>query len=168
MLAALPRKSQDTYEGDFYIADEAIGFGRVESTASERQNFWRRWKEYVRPIGVDPYLRNEEFGTIVRATTGFAGRVRAGHLGRGHTVTCPRVQTAVRAIGQTCELDLGYNPLHMAPDRYLKPLELMFAGFRRADPPPVPEIAIPVAVPEQVACIGLYEGATPKEQAQAA
>jgi len=27
-------------------------------------------------------------------------------------------------------------------------IELMFAGFRREDKPPVPEIAVPVAVPD--------------------
>ena len=129
MLATLPRESKDSYTGDFHIADAAISFGRVELTTTERQNFWKKWCKYVEPIGVDPYIRNEEFGTIIRATTGFAGRVRAGHFGRGYQVTCPRVQTAVRAIGQTCELDLGHNPLHRAPDRSLKPLELMFAGF---------------------------------------
>ena len=39
----------------------------------------------------------------------------------------------------------------------------MFAGFRREDPLPVPEIAIPVGIAHQVVCIGLVEGATPKE-----
>ena len=39
----------------------------------------------------------------------------------------------------------------------------MFAGFRREDPLPVPEKAIPVGVAQQVACIGLVDGATSKE-----
>ena len=41
----------------------------------------------------------------------------------------------------------------------------MFAGFRRDDPIPVPEIAVPVAVPEQCAMAGLSAAATPKDKA---
>jgi len=41
----------------------------------------------------------------------------------------------------------------------------MFAGFRKDDKLPVAELAVPVAVPEQMASIGILKGATPKEQA---
>ena len=41
----------------------------------------------------------------------------------------------------------------------------MFAGFRKNDKLPVPELAVPVGVPEQMANVGLLSGATPKEQA---
>ena len=39
----------------------------------------------------------------------------------------------------------------------------MFSSFRREDPLHIPEIAIMVGVAQQVACIGLVDGATPKE-----
>ena len=163
MLAALPSEPQNNYACGFYIADKSISFGRVESNSTERQNFWRKWCDYIKPWEYDPYLRNEDFGTVIRATNGFARRVRQGHLGRGNQVTCPKVQTAARAIGQTYELDLGFNPLYRAHERYLKPIEIMFSGFRQEDPLPVSEIAIPVGVAQQIACIGLMDGATPKE-----
>ena len=41
----------------------------------------------------------------------------------------------------------------------------MFAGFRRADPLPKPELAVPVSVPQAVAALGMHSAATPKEQA---
>ena len=41
----------------------------------------------------------------------------------------------------------------------------MFAGFRRDDPIPVPEIAVPVSVPQQCAMAGLSSAATPKDEA---
>jgi len=55
------------------------------------------------------------------------------------------------------------QPFIQAQERYLKPIEMMFAGFRREDPLPVLEIAILVGVAHQAACIGLVDGATPKE-----
>lgn len=45
------------------------------------------------------------------------------------------------------------------------PIEHMFAKFRRDDLIPVPEIAVPVAIPEQYAIVGLLSAATPKETA---
>jgi len=41
----------------------------------------------------------------------------------------------------------------------------MFAGFRKDDKLPVAKLAVPVAVPEQMATIGLLKGATLKERA---
>jgi len=40
----------------------------------------------------------------------------------------------------------------------------MFSGFRRGDKLPVPELAVPVSVPQQCALMGLLDTATPKEQ----
>ena len=165
-MGSLRGQSQIDYARDFRIADYAIAHGRVAATSYERESFWTKWCGYVQSFeDVDPYLANEEFGAIVRAVTGFAGRVRQGHYGRGHQVSCARVATAVRAIGQTCEMERGYNPLYRAPEKYLKPIEIMFAGFRRDDPLPVPEIAVPVSVPEQCAAVGLSSAATPKDNA---
>jgi len=163
MLETLPRESQNNYARDFYIADKEIRFERVELTSSKRHSFWRKWCEYIKLWGYDPYLQNEDFDTVISATTEFAGRLRAGHIGRGNQVTCPKVQTAVRAIDQTCELSLGCNPLFRTHERYLKPIELMFADFRPEDPLPVPEIEIPVGIAQQVTYIGLVEGDTTKE-----
>jgi len=41
----------------------------------------------------------------------------------------------------------------------------MFAGFRRGDKLPVPEIAVPVAVPEQCATVGFCYASALQEQA---
>jgi len=116
-------------------------------------------------IGVDPYLTGEDFETIVQMVSSFGGRARRGYYGQGCQVTCSRVEVAIRAIGQTCEMEINCNPLYRAPYRYLKPIELMFAGFRKKAPLPVPELAVPVVVPYQCALLGLRKGATPKKTA---
>ena len=69
-----------------------------------------------------------------------------------------RIQTVVRAISQTCELDKGYTPLYQAPEKYLKPLELI-----RENKLPVPQIAVPTVVPQQMALVGMATDATAKE-----
>jgi len=96
----------------------------------------------VQARNIYPYLRSVTFNNIIKKVCGFAGWVREGHLGRGNRVSCARAQTAVKAIGQTCELEKRYNPLYRAPEKYLKPLELMFAGLTREDKLPVPQIAV--------------------------
>lgn len=70
----------------------------------------------------------------------------------------------IRAIGQTCELEQENNPLYQAPEQYLRPLELMFAGFSKDNKLPVPKLVVPVAVPGKMVTIGMLEAATPKEQ----
>ena len=137
----------------------------MATTSIERDRYWDHWCEYTQPLGFDPYMQQEPHKRIVRVASGFAGRVRTGYYGRKRQVSCARVQVAMRAIGQTCELDLNRNPLYRAPEKYLKQLEIMFAGFRREDPIPLPEIAVPVSVPQFMAKMGLSPSATPKEQA---
>ena len=150
LLEHVPTTSKARYARDFRAADAAIAAGRVATTSEERERFWNRWTR------IRPATRNRPVppgGPIPHqspAITGFAQRVRTGYYGHGVKVSTPRVQTAVRAVGQTCELDIGNNPLYRAPERYLKPLELQFAGFRKEDPIPVPEIAVPVTVPNHV------------------
>ena len=106
-MEAILGESQIDYARDFRVADAAISLGRVASTTTERENFWKQWCIYAKGVDCDPYLQGESFNSICRTVTGFGGRVREGHYGRGRQVSCPRVQTAIRAIGQTCELDLG-------------------------------------------------------------
>ena len=115
--------------------------------------------------GINLYLQCVSFGAIIEIFSGFAGQVREAHLARGHRGSCSRVQRAVRAISQTCELDKGYNSLYRPPGKYLKPLELMFSGFINEDKLSVPQIAVPVVVPQQMAMVGMVKEATPKEQA---
>ena len=41
----------------------------------------------------------------------------------------------------------------------------MFSGFINEDKLSVPQIAVPVVVPQQMAMVGMVKEATPKEQA---
>ena len=78
-------------------------------------------------------------------------------------MSCAQVQTAIRAINQTCHLDRGKEPLYRSPGKYLKPLEIIFSGFTREDDAPVPELVVPVGVPNQCVAVGQCSAATPKD-----
>ena len=136
----------------------------MAQTTNDRESFWRHWCQYI-PSYVDPYFEGESFDTIIEWVSKFAGRVRTGYFGRGNRVSCARVKTAIRAINQTCQLDRGKEPLYRAPEKYLKPLEITFAGFEREDEAPVPELAVPVGVPNQCVTVGQCSAASPKDQA---
>jgi len=44
-------------------------------------------------------------------------------------------------------------------------IQSLVAGFRREDDAPIPEIAVPVSVPNQWAVVGMNSAARPREQA---
>ena len=80
---------------------------------------------------------------------------------------CGLVLDALQAIGQTCELDIGDNPLKRDGQNYLKPLELQLAAYRREDPPPIPQLAAPVTLVNKVVDQLTGPGTTPKQHATA-
>ena len=97
-----------------------------------------------------PFLHKREvpWALRVRALTGFASRVRTGHYGLKRAVQVQTVQVALRAISKTCKMEQGYNPALRGPRQYIAPLEMQLEGFWWADPIPVPELEVPVAVAE--------------------
>jgi len=80
-------------------------------------------------------------------TTGFAARVRSGAYGKRNQVKVQSVTKALAAISKTIELAGEQSPLYKAPNEYILPLERLVEGFRREDPPPIPQLAVPVSVP---------------------
>ena len=152
-MAAVQDKPKACLTRDKLITAEEIANGRVELTTADRTGFGQKWKEFVKPRGFDPYLHNVPFDTIIDEISGFDGWVRQGHLDHGHQVSTARVQTAIRDIGQTCKLERGINFLYRAPQKHIRPLIHMFTGFKKGGKLPVPEIAIPVGVPDQMATI---------------
>jgi hypothetical protein len=65
---------------------------------------------YIRPLGLDPYLQGVGYTTRVRVLTGFAARLRRGAYGRGKRVQAGTVVGALTAVGQEIALACGENP----------------------------------------------------------
>jgi len=56
------------------------------------------------------------------------------------------VTEALASISKTIELAGQPSPLYKAPNEYILPLERLVEGFRREDPPPIPQLAVPISV----------------------
>ena len=76
--------------------------------------------------------------------TAFATRVRAGKFGRGKQVSVGEVAKALAAISKMIELAGEERPVYPSFNKYTLPIERLMEGFRREDPPPVPQLAVPV------------------------
>ena len=154
------------YESDFYLADEGFRAARVEETTKNRDKYWRYWKRYCKPLGVDMYLdpRSTRFTTKVRAVSGFAARTRIGYYGRGKRVAVGTVRPALTAVGQTIAMDTGTNPLQVAgTDKLLPPLKMVLDGWGKEDDPVKKKLPVGADVPRQMVKKSKRSGASQKD-----
>jgi hypothetical protein len=79
---------------------------------------------------------------------GFAGRVRSGAYGRGAQIKVSSVADALSAISQTLGMANEPSPVYKngSDQTYILPIERMMEGFRREDPPAIPQLAVPITV----------------------
>ena len=102
---------------------------------------------FARLVGVDPFLDGVPPLERDIITTAFAARVRTGGYGNGSTIKVAGVTDALAAISKTIELAGKPSPIYRTEHKYQLYIERMVEGFRRADPPSVPQLAVPVSVP---------------------
>jgi hypothetical protein len=126
----------------------AVTAGVVTKTTSDRKKYWKHWCQYASLFGLDPFLTHTpalERDSIVCA---YGARVRTGVYGRGAQVKVQTVTDALSAISQTIQLAGHRSPLYRTDQKqYNLTIERMVEGFRRSDPPSIPQLAIPVTVP---------------------
>ena len=82
-VAKLPPFLRVEYESDLRVWYKSIYNGIVEETSANRETFWKFWRSYCKPLGIDPYLEKANFQTKTRFVTGLAGRVRNCTHSRG-------------------------------------------------------------------------------------
>ena len=145
----MPAHQRDSYARDFYLADCAFQAGRLEATTRSRQKYWNHWESYTGPLGVDPYLQDDQFPTRMRALSGFLARVRTGYYGQGKQVKNCTVSSALTAIGQMVVLACNDNPTKIkGSDKLLPRLQVMLVGYRKEDPPTIKKLPVQADVPE--------------------
>jgi hypothetical protein len=82
---------------------------------------------------------------------GFASRYRTGELGRGHQVRGATVATGVRHVTSVFELTGNADPRRPAGGQDLHlAFARLFSSYRNTDPASRPQIALPVAVFENI------------------
>jgi len=111
------------------------------------------WSCYSKSVGVDPLLEHTD--PLIRdvVITAFAARVRTGYYGRGDEIRVSGVTEAISAISKTIELAGYKSPVYRSPNVYNLSIQRLVEGYRREDPPSVPQLAVPVSVPENMADI---------------
>ena len=96
--------------------------------------------------------------------TSISARVSIGSYHTGHQIKVQGVTQALAAIRKTVEMAGLPNPIYCAPQKYHLQIEIYVEGMRRKDPPVVPQLSVPVIVPEEMTRAS-YADDCPKEHA---
>jgi hypothetical protein len=146
-MDGIPLARQIHLTRDIVAAWEAISNGVVDENNRAREKYWSYWTEYCAAFNQEPYLSGCSCLKQNIIITAFAARVRTGHYGRGHRVKVQTVANALSAISKTLELAGQSSPVYETPGTYRVPVARLMEGYRRVDPPAVPQIAVPSIVP---------------------
>ena len=132
---------------DCIAAGKAIESGVVVATSRTGQKYWGKLVNYAGALGVDPVLqRTYPFVRDVTVTT-FAAWVRTGHFSKKHQIAVQGVSDTLSAISKTIELAGLTSPLYRAPNKYNLQIECSLEGWGQEDPPAIPQLMIPITVP---------------------
>jgi hypothetical protein len=116
-----------------------------------RRKIWADWVGFCSLWRVSPTLA--ECSKLKQASVlgAFAVGVRRGDYGHGRRVTAQSVDKAIRAVGQTIQLAGHRDPTKVDGGRErIIQLRRLLEAHRREDPPPKPQLAIPVRVIEDL------------------
>jgi hypothetical protein len=123
-MARMPHSERAQFAGDCMSSWRAINNGVVVKTSRDRDKYWGHWVKYAS-----------------------AARVRTGTYGRGSKIKVSGVQDALSSITKTFQLAGKPSPLYRSEGVYTLMLERMIEGYRREDPQAVPQLAVPITLP---------------------
>ena len=149
---------------DILLAWGTIADGVTVQTSKTRQKYWKHWTDYCQNCSTDPFLTGLSPCERAVVITAFTARVRTGAYGRGDPVKVQTVTDALAAISKTCELVGKCSPVYKSEGTYILPVQRLVEGFRRQDPPAIPQMAVPVQVPETARRLA-YLTSDPHQQA---
>ena len=164
-MEGVPSYKKNFLKSDIITAWQTIDNGVVEQNNRERQKYWNHWTTYTKHYNKHPFLTDCSEAETVIIITAFAARVRTGIYGRHNIVKVQTLKKALAAISKTIELTGQSSPIYKADKTYKVPVARLIEGFHRTDPPPTPQIAIPVIVVEEC-LISAYKSNNPFIQAQ--
>jgi hypothetical protein len=143
----MPHSERSHFVSDCVSSWRAINNGVVVKTSRDRHKYWGHWARYASLCKVDPFLENIPNGEKDIILAAFAARVRSGTYGRGTQIKVSGVQDALASITKTIQLAGKESPLYRADGTYTLVLERMIEGYRRQDPAAVPQLAVPIILP---------------------
>lgn len=151
-MANAPAASQTNLASVLSLAARDSAYGTLDPTAQKHSKNWHTWVSFCQDGGVDPLFQGLTTEAQVQFLGAFAAFIRQGGAGRGSQVRAQQVQNALCSVGQGFELAHRPNPLHSlsSPSRnphYHLQLANQLKGYKRADPPVKPQLAVPVSLP---------------------
>ena len=149
---------------DLLLAWRSIADGTTAQTAKTREKYWKHWTDYCKQCQVSPYLTGSSKAEQATILIAFAARVQSGAYGLGNHVRVQSVSDALAAITKTFELVGQQSPIYQTQGEYILPIKQLIEGFRRADPPATPQLAVPATVPARALGLG-YLSKSPQCQA---
>ena len=132
---------------DILSAWDGIANGVVDKNHKTREKYWTCWSNYTQAFRKKPYLTDCSETQQIILITAFAARVRTGYYGLGNRVRVKTVTDALSAISKTIELAGLPSPIYQTEKTYKIPVARLVEGYRREDPPAVPQLALPVSIP---------------------
>lgn len=140
---------------DLLLARRAIATGTTAAHARDRAKYWKHWEDYVNTCKINPFLHSVPPLERDIILSGFAARIRAGSYGRARPIKVSSVQDGLSAVTKTLELAAQCSPIHrFGTDKYTTTFARLIEGWRREDPPVVPQLAVPVSVPNYLYTLG--------------
>ena len=134
---------------DYMSAWQAITNGVVAKTTKYYQKYWDYWCDYANIGKIDIFLSNISFPIKCDfIITAFADQVRSGVYRKKSTIKVQGVKDALASISETIQLAGKPSPLYREESKYQLIIQRMVEGYRRADPPYVPQLTLLITVPQ--------------------
>ena len=163
----VPLPQQAKIASLFAATQQNISDGIVASTLHEITRLFNAWSSWMSacfpllPSDLQGIPRPQQLDLLAA----YARHVRLDGISRRSANVCAQtVQIALRSISTSLQLAGKQNPLRDQEGKYPKAIQQLLEGYRRADPPPQPKLAVPVLVPNYMSQMGSIHHC-PKEQA---
>ena len=133
----------------------------MAKTTQTRLRYWEAWEAYAETCNIDPLLQEVSPSKRDIVVTAFAARVRTGFYGWGKEVKAGSVSQAIAAISKTIEMAGHKSPLYREPNKFTIPIARCIEGMKRSDAPPIPQLAVPVELIQNMHTFCREKGAPP-------
>jgi hypothetical protein len=117
-----------------------------------RAKSWASWVAYAGASNFDPWMRGMDKTNQQQRLLAFAARFCTGIFGNGRKVGFQSVEKALRHVAQALVLAGYEDPRRSYGAKELDlPISAILSTYRKDDPPPQPQLALPVATIEHAA-----------------
>eukprot|EP00957_Ditylum_brightwellii_P158955 12098493-Ditylum_brightwellii.AAC.1 len=139
----------DNFVGLLLGASSAQAKDIETSTHKKYDLSWSRWEEFTEKVGLpDPFLEGLRAYPKVRLICAFMESVRRGDYSQGCTkdIQSATTRAAIDNVASTFRVCGRSNPTKDTRGKFHLDVDRQLRGYRKEDPPPKQEKALPVVV----------------------